>query len=303
MGVEEEREPRHEVVDRQPPLPARFDVGEPIGQREGQFLDRGRAGLADVVAGDRDRVPEGNPIHAELHLVDQHAQVGFGREQPFLLGDVLLENVVLEGPSQPVPLDTLVFRRHQQETEQDLGGPVDRHRDRDVVERNAVHQLTHVVGRVDGYAAMSDLAEGPLRVAVEAHEGGHVECHRQPVLAFGQEMPEPGVGVLHRREPGELTNRPEPTPVSGGVDAAGVRIDTRIPDPGRRLASLGQSERGDGHPGERLEAGPAERGLVVGIAPLGAIAHGPSSAAGPSAPMLARYSASPCSTAAMASSE
>jgi len=33
-------------------------VGEAVGEREGELLGRVRAGLADVVAGDRDRVPE-----------------------------------------------------------------------------------------------------------------------------------------------------------------------------------------------------------------------------------------------------
>ena len=57
VAVEEERQPRREVVDAQAALEGRLDVGHPVGDRERQLLDRGRAGLADVVAADRDRVP------------------------------------------------------------------------------------------------------------------------------------------------------------------------------------------------------------------------------------------------------
>ena len=57
VGVEEERQSRCERVDRQAGLHRQLDVGKPIGQRERQLFDRGRPRLADVVPGDRDRVP------------------------------------------------------------------------------------------------------------------------------------------------------------------------------------------------------------------------------------------------------
>ena len=57
VGVEEERQSRSERVDREAGLHGQFDVREPVGKREGQLLDRRGAGLADVVSGDRDRVP------------------------------------------------------------------------------------------------------------------------------------------------------------------------------------------------------------------------------------------------------
>ena len=57
VRVEEEGQARREVVDVEAALDAGLDVREPVGERERQLLGRGRAGLADVVAGDRDRVP------------------------------------------------------------------------------------------------------------------------------------------------------------------------------------------------------------------------------------------------------
>ena len=56
VGVEEEAQPRREPVDVQPARQAELDVAEPVGQRERQLLRGGRAGLADVVAGDAERL-------------------------------------------------------------------------------------------------------------------------------------------------------------------------------------------------------------------------------------------------------
>ena len=50
VAVEEEREPRREVVDVEAARDRRLDVLDAVGQREGQLLRRRRAGLADVVA-------------------------------------------------------------------------------------------------------------------------------------------------------------------------------------------------------------------------------------------------------------
>jgi hypothetical protein len=69
VGVEEEAEPRRERVDRQAGLQRQLDVGEAVGERERQLLGGGRAGLADVVAGDRDRVPARHLGGGELDRV------------------------------------------------------------------------------------------------------------------------------------------------------------------------------------------------------------------------------------------
>ena len=73
-----------------------LDVGDPVGDREGQLLDRGRARLADVVAADADRVPARQLARAELDRVGDEPQRRRGREDVLLLGDELLEDVVLE---------------------------------------------------------------------------------------------------------------------------------------------------------------------------------------------------------------
>ena len=57
VRVEEEREPRAELVGREARVDGGLAVGDPVRERERELLHRGRARLADVVAGDRDRVP------------------------------------------------------------------------------------------------------------------------------------------------------------------------------------------------------------------------------------------------------
>ena len=55
LGVEEERQPRREVVDVEAALDGLLDVGQAVLERERQLLRGRRARLADVVARDRDR--------------------------------------------------------------------------------------------------------------------------------------------------------------------------------------------------------------------------------------------------------
>ena len=59
VGVEEKGELWGEVVDAQAGVEGGLHVGDGVGEREGDFLDGGRAGFADVVAGDGDGVPLG----------------------------------------------------------------------------------------------------------------------------------------------------------------------------------------------------------------------------------------------------
>src|SRR4028119_2496085 len=94
VRVEEEGEARREVVHVQPRLYAGFHVGEAVGEREGELLRSGAAGLADVVAAYAHRVP----LRHVLGRVDEHvpedAHGGVGREEPLPLGYVRSEERV-----------------------------------------------------------------------------------------------------------------------------------------------------------------------------------------------------------------
>ena len=64
VRVEEEGEPRAEVVGRKARGDGRVAVGDAVRERERELLHRGRARFADVVAADRDRVPVRDPLGA-----------------------------------------------------------------------------------------------------------------------------------------------------------------------------------------------------------------------------------------------
>ena len=59
VRIEKERKLRREFVDRQAGADGGFDVGDAVGEGEGDFLHVGRAGFANVIAGDGDGVPVG----------------------------------------------------------------------------------------------------------------------------------------------------------------------------------------------------------------------------------------------------
>jgi hypothetical protein len=157
--------------------------------------------------------------------------VRLGGEEPLLLRDVLLEDVGLQRAVERADVHALAFGGDQVHAEDRDGGAADGHRRRGVAERDLVEEHVHVGGGVDRDAAVTDLAEGPRVVGVQAHEGGHVEGDRQAAAALGQDHPVTLVGLLGVAEAGELPDGPRPAAVAGGVQAAGEGELTRIADP------------------------------------------------------------------------
>src|SRR5258708_38561678 len=64
MRVEKEAEPRCETVDRQASFERPIDVLDTVAQGERKFLDRGRAGLANMITADRNRIEARNTLRA-----------------------------------------------------------------------------------------------------------------------------------------------------------------------------------------------------------------------------------------------
>ena len=94
--AEEERQVGGEVVDVHAPGQVGLDVGEGVGQGEGELGDRVRARLGDVVAGDRHRVEVPHLLGDEPLLdVGHHPQGELGGEDAGVLALVLLEDVGL----------------------------------------------------------------------------------------------------------------------------------------------------------------------------------------------------------------
>ncbi len=230
VGVEEEREAGREGVDVEPALERRLDVREPVLEREGELLLRGRARLADVVAGDRDRVPARHPLRAPLDHVGDEPHRRLDRKAPLLLGDVLLQDVGLDRAAQRLRREALLLGGADVEGEQDRRRGVDRHRGGDPIERDAVEEVDHVVEGVDRHPLDAHFAEAAGVVGVEAHQGRHVERRRETGLAVVQQVAEALVRLLGGAEAGELAHRPQPAPVHGRIHAPGVGVLARESD-------------------------------------------------------------------------
>src|SRR2546423_9360441 len=96
VGIPEEREPSGKAVDVESAGDAALDVRKPVRQREGELLRRGGTGFANVIAGDRNRVPERRVLPAPLEHVDTYFKLGFDRIDPAMLSDVFLESLGLD---------------------------------------------------------------------------------------------------------------------------------------------------------------------------------------------------------------
>ena len=227
VGGKEERQLRREVVDVQPGVDGSLDVRDPVAQREGDLLGRGRAGLADVVAGDGDRVEVRHLRRAELEDVGDDPHRRPRRVDVGVPGDVLLEHVVLDRAPQLRTVDALFVADGDVHREQHRGGRVDGHRRRDFVEGDPVENRLHVVKRVDGDAGLADLARRHRVVGVVAHLGRQVEGRRKPRLTLVDQVVEPFVGLACGAHAGVLAHRPQPTAVHRRVDTPGVRLLAR----------------------------------------------------------------------------
>ncbi len=253
VGVEEEREARGEVVDREPALERGVDVGEAVGEGEGDLLHRGRARLAHVVAGDRDRVPPRHLVRAELDQVGDQLHRGLGRVDVGAARGVLLEQVVLHRAADLAPGHALLLGHDQVEGEQDRRRGVDGHRGRDAVERDAVEQAAHVGDRRDRHADAPDLAARQRVVGVVADLGRQVEGHREAGRALLEKVAVAAVRLGRVGEAGVLAHRPAPLAIALGVEAAGE-------GKGAGRADRGGVERGDvGGTVARRERQPAHR--------------------------------------------
>ena len=266
VGVEEEGQARREVVDVEPALDRPLDVGEAVREREGELLRRGRAGLADVVAGDRDRMPLRQLRRAVLDHVGDEPHRRLGREDVLLLRDVLLEDVRLDRPAQVLGGDALLLADRDVEREQDRRRRVDRHRGRDVAERDPAEERLHVLERVDRHALAADLALRARVVGVVAHQRRHVESGREPGLAVVEQVPEALVRLGGCAEAGELPHRPELAAIHRRIHAASEREDAWIAEVAVVVDSdrVGRHERVVLEPGDgREELAPALGGAVV----------------------------------------
>ena len=215
----------------EPALERRLDVGDRVRERERDLLHRRAALLADVVAGDRDRVPLRDLLRAVLEDVGGQPHRRLGRVDVVAAGDVLLEHVVLDRAAELLGRHALLLADELVEQQQDRRRRVDRHRRRDLVERDLVEADPHVLDRVDRDPGAADLAVAERVVGVAPELGRQVEGHREAGRAVLDQVAVALVGVLRAGEAGVLAHRPEPVAVHALVDPAGERVVAGLAEP------------------------------------------------------------------------
>ena len=117
---------------------------------------------------------------------------------------------------------------------------VHRHRDRDLVQRDAVEQDLHVLHGVDRHARLADVTEYARMVAVVTAVRGQVEGDAHALSAGLEALAIEGVGVLGGGEARVLADRPGTHRVHRRLRAADVRREPR-----QRVGELGPRQRGD----------------------------------------------------------
>ena len=140
---------------------------------------------------------------------------------------VLLEHVVLDGATELRAGHSLFLGHQLVEEQEQRGRGVDRHRRRDLAERDPFEEELHVGDRVDRDAGPPHLAGGTRVVGVVAELRRKVEGDREARLAALEEIAEPLVRLDRRPEAGVLPNRPRPAAVHVLVGPAGKGVFAR----------------------------------------------------------------------------
>ena len=101
--------------------------------------------------------------------------------------------------------------------------PVHGHRDRHLVQRDAVKQDFHILDGIDGHASLADVPFYAGVVAVIATVCRQIESNGNALLASRQSTAVKGVGFFCGRKPRILPDRPRTTCVHRGFYATGKR--------------------------------------------------------------------------------
>ena len=222
MRIEEERKPGREFVHCETRGERGIDVGDGIGERKAHFLHGGRAGFANVIAGDGDRGPArqfllapGKEVGHDAHGRARRIDIGAAR-------DIFLEDIVLYGAREVCEARSLLPGHGDIQGEENRRRGVDGHRSGDLAKRDAFKQSLHILERADGHADLAHLAARAGMVGIESHLGGQIEGDGKTRLALREQIAITLIGLPCRAEAGILPHGPELAAVHRGIDPARV---------------------------------------------------------------------------------
>ena len=180
----------------------------------------------------------GSRSRAVGEQVGRQPHRGPRREDVVPARDVLLEDVVLGRAAELLGPDALLLGHQLVEQQEERRGRVDRHRGRDLVERDRVEEQLHVGDRVDRDAGAPDLAGRALVVGVVAELRRQVEGDREARLPAVEQVAEALVRLLGRGEARVLADRPRLAAVHVRVGAARERVLARRLELARRVVRV-----------------------------------------------------------------
>ena len=151
----------------------------------------------------------------------------FGRINIGVADHELLQDVVLDGAIQLGLRNAGFLGGDDEEGEAGDDGAVHRHRNRHLIERDAVEQDLHVLHAVDGDAGLTNIARHARVIRIIAAMRRQIEGDRKPLLSGRQVAAIEGAGFLGRRETSVLPDGPRPAGIHGGAHAARVRRKAR----------------------------------------------------------------------------
>src|ERR1043166_2254910 len=95
VGIEEETEARREFIHGHSAADPPLDIFNSVSQSKRELLDCGGARLANMISADGNGIPARNFLCADHNRVHDKTHGRCGREDVFLLSDVLFQDVVL----------------------------------------------------------------------------------------------------------------------------------------------------------------------------------------------------------------
>ena len=153
-----------------------------------------------------------------------------GRKDVGAASRILLENVVLDGTPEILPVHALLLRVDEIEREEDGGGRVDGHRRGHLRQRNAVEEASNIVDRVDGYSHFSHLSVRHRMVGVVADLRWQVEGNGETGLPLIEEEAVTLVRLVRITVAGVLAHGPHSASVHLRIEAPRIGKRSGIAD-------------------------------------------------------------------------
>ena len=251
MYVEKEGEARREFIDLHTAFQRGIHIGQSIGNGKRQFLYGRCPRLANMVATDANRIPARHIARAKLDGIGHQAQRGLRREQELFLRAVLLEYVVLQRATERSHREAALLRVDDVHGPDHRRGTIDRHRGRNLIQRQAVEQHLHVGQRGDRHAALTKFTRRQLVIRVIAVQRRHIKSRREARLTLREQVLETLVGIFRRAKAREHAHRPGLGAVHRRLHAARIGIlpgQPHIPVVVKPLVILRRIHAIDRHP-------------------------------------------------------